>query len=58
MDDLGKAEIPNFEIHRLRNFTVLYRPDSLRQDIGLASDRAENRPSQLKMFIIHSRTRL
>lgn len=56
MDDLGKAEIPNFEVHRLRDFTGLY--NSLRQDIYLASDRAENRPPQLKIFIIYSRTRL
>jgi len=56
MGDLGKTEIPNFEVHRLRDFTVLY--NSPRQDIYLASDRAENRTSQLKMFITYSRTRL
>ena len=56
MGDLGKAEIPNFEVHRLRDFTVLY--NSPRQDIYLASNRAENRPSQHKMFIISSLTRL
>jgi len=47
--DLGKAEIPNYEVHRLRDVTLLY--NSLRQDIGLATDRAEYRPSKLKMFI-------
>jgi len=56
MGDLGKAEIPNFEVHRLRDFTVLY--NSPKQDIYLANDRSENRPLQLKRFIIYSRTRL
>lgn len=38
----------------LRDLTVLY--NSLREDIYLASERAENRQSQLKMFIIYSGT--
>ena len=42
MGNLGKVEIPNFEVHKLQDFTLLY--NSLRQAIYLASDRAETRP--------------